>query len=62
MLELFVLFCVRFHRNEISSGHKFSIASMEENCGVQKSFLIEFNGKTKHRAGKGWTGKPLHHN
>ena len=39
----------------------FNIASMEESFGVQESFLIEFNGKTKHRPRKGWTGRPQHH-
>ena len=39
----------------------FNIVFMEENL-VQESFLIEFNGKIKHRARKGWTGEPSCHN
>ena len=29
---------------------------MEEKFGSRNIFSLRFNGKTKHRAGKGWTG------
>ena len=43
MLELIVLFCMRFHRNEVS---KFYIASMEEKFGFTNIFSLSAMGKS----------------
>ena len=57
--DLFMLFFMWLHKIEVSN---FNIASMGKEFGPRNIFLIEFNCKFYHRAGEGWTGKPLVYN